>query len=129
MQGWVSYDYAVKVPAPALQYSKKTEQGVTLATLLVPFKGEVCDVTVKAVSEIHYEVTYNEAVYLILLGNGHLQALADFEFDGDMLCAELDGNGTLVDCSGSQVSLIKYKEKTILDSTVRHKIDSHNSLQ
>ena len=27
IQGWVSYDYAVKVPAPALQYSMQSRAG------------------------------------------------------------------------------------------------------
>lgn len=58
IQGWVSYDYAVKVPAPVLQYSKRGEQGATLATLPVPFKGEAPDAMVRAVSKIEYEVTF-----------------------------------------------------------------------
>ena len=63
--------------------------------------------------------------YVILLGDGRLQTVGDFEFDGDMLCAEFDLNGKLIDCSAAQASLIKYQGRTILDSTVRHKIDSH----
>jgi hypothetical protein len=129
MQGWVSYDYAVKVPAPTLQYSKNTDQGVTLATLLVPFKGGTRNVSAKAVSTIQYEITCDDAVYVILLGKGHLRAVGDFEFDGDMLCAAFDRHGKLMDCSAAQASLIKYKEETILDSTVRQKMDSHTQIQ
>jgi hypothetical protein len=128
-QGWVSYDYAVKVPAPVLQYSTESKQGVTLATLLEPFKGEALDVTVKAVSEIQYEVTCADSTYVILLGDGQVRTIGDFEFDGEMLCAEFDRNGTLIDCSGTHASLIKYQGKTILDSMVRQKIDSHINLQ
>ena len=129
IQGWVSYDYAVKVPAPALQYSTESKQGATLATLLVPSKGEAPDVTAKAVSEIQYEVTCGDSTYVILLGDGQVQTVGDFEFDGEMLYAQFDANGTLVDCSGAQASLIKYQGKTILDSTVRQKIDCHVNLQ
>jgi hypothetical protein len=128
MQGWVSYDYAVKVPAPALRHNIESKQGMTLATLLVPFKGEALDVTANAVSKIQYEVTCGDSTYLILLGSGRMQTVGGFEFDGDMLCAEFDRSGTLIDCSGVQASLIKYQGKTILDSTVRQKIDSHINL-
>ena len=72
------------------------------------------------------EQVSNKTTYLILLGNGYLQTVGDFEFDGDMLCAEFDLNGKLVDCSAAQASLIKYQGETILDATVRHKIDSQS---
>ncbi|MCF7974968.1 MAG: heparinase II/III family protein [Phycisphaerae bacterium] len=126
IQGWVSYDYAVKMEAPALQYSKAAEQGMTLATLLVPFVGKAPDATVKALNESQYEVAYGDAMFIILLGDGTLKTMGDFEFDGDMLCAEFDLKGNLIDCSAAQASLIKYQGQTLLDSTVRHKIDSSN---
>ena len=129
IQGWVSYDYAVKVAAPTVQYSKTAEQSTTLATLLVPFRGEAPDVTVRTHSETHYEVTCDDATFIILLGDGTLQTIGEYEFDGDMLCAEFDLNGNLVDCSAAKASLIKYKGRTILDSTVRHKIDSSKKVQ
>ncbi len=123
IQGWVSYDYAVKVPAPALQYSKTAKAGTTLATLLVPYKGPAPEVMVKAVSETHYQVTCSDAIYVILLGDGNHQIIGDFEFDGDMLLAQYDLNGKLLDCHAAQASLIRHKGKTLLDSTIRHKID------
>ncbi|MDB4516404.1 heparinase II/III family protein [Crocinitomicaceae bacterium] len=129
IQGWVSYDYAVKVPAPALQYSKKADRGVTLATLLVPFKGEAGKTTAKALSDSHYEVICGDSTYLIILGDGSLQTAGDFEFDGDMLCAEFDPKCKLIHCSGAQASLIKYQGRTILDATIRHKLDSHIQMQ
>jgi len=127
IQGWVSYDYAVKDPAPALQYSKTTKQGTTLATLLVPFKGKIPDVAVKAHSEIFYEVICGDAIYIILLGNGTLQTVGNYEFDGEMLCVEYDLNGKLIECSAAKTSLVKVKGQTLLDSIVRHKIDSSNN--
>ena len=51
------------------------------------------------------------------------------EFDGEMLLAEFDGSGKLVDCCGAKASLITYQGKTILDATIRHKVDSANNLQ
>lgn len=125
IQGWVSYDYAVKVPAPALQYSKTAEGGAALATLLVPFKGEAVEATVKAVGANQYDVRFQGTVYSILLGDGGMQAVGDFEFDGDMLCAEFNPEGELLNCSGAQASFIAYKGKTLLDNTVRHKVDGH----
>jgi hypothetical protein len=128
IQGWVSYDYAVKVPAPVLQYGKRADKGMTYATLLVPYQGEGINAAVKALSGNQYEVTCGDSTYLILFGDGSMQTLGDFEFDGDMLCAEYDLNGTLIDCSAAKASLIRYKGKTILDSIVRHKIDSDNTV-
>ena len=66
---------------------------------------------------------------MIILGDGALQTVGDFEFDGDVLCAEFDRNGKLKDCGGAKASLIKYKGKTILDSTVRQKIDININIQ
>jgi hypothetical protein len=129
IQGWVSYDYAVKVAAPTVQYSKTAKQSTTLATLLVPFKDKAPDVTVRAHSETQYEVVCDYATFVILLGDGTLQTIGEYEFDGDMLCAEFDLNGNLVDCSAAKASLIKYRGRTLLDSTVRHKIDSSNKMQ
>ncbi|MBN1361105.1 MAG: alginate lyase family protein [Sedimentisphaerales bacterium] len=123
IQGWVSYDYAVKMPASTLQYRQKRSGGTTLATLLVPFKGQAETVEVKAVSPVRYEVTCGDRVYVILLGSGRLQTVGEFEFDGEMLCAEFDLEGALRRCSAARASLIKHKDKTLLDSTARHKID------
>lgn len=66
---------------------------------------------------------------MILLGNGQLQTLGDFEFDGDMLCARFDPDGKLIDCSAAQASLIKYAGHTILDSSIRQKLDSTTRIQ
>ena len=129
IQGWVSYDYAVKVAAPTMQYSRTAKQSTTMATLLVPFKRKAPDVTVKAHSETQYEVTCDDATFVILLGNGTLQTVGEYEFDGDMLCAECDLCGKLIDCCAAKASLIKYKGQTLLDSTVRHKIDSSNKMK
>jgi Heparinase II/III N-terminus/Heparinase II/III-like protein len=129
IQGWVSYDYAVKVAAPTLQYSKTAEQGTTLATLLVPFGSKASDVTVKACSEIFYEVTCGDAVYAIVLGDGTRKTVGNYEFDGEMLCVEYDRNGKLIECSAAKASLIKVEGQTLLDSTVRHKIDSSDNVQ
>lgn len=128
IQGWVSYDYAVKVKAPALQYSKEAA-GTTLATLLFPFKGQAGDVVAKAISATRYEVEVGDRKYVILLGDGKNQTVGEFEFDGEMLLAEFDGNGKLVDCCGAKTSLIKYQGKTLLDATVRHKTDSSVNLK
>lgn len=128
IQGWVSYDYAVKVKAPALQYSKEAAS-TTLATLLLPFKGQVGDVTTRAVSATQYEVTIGDIKYLILLGDGSVQTVGDFEFDGEMLLAEFDSNGTLIDCSGAKASLIKHQGRTIFDATIRHKVDSSGNVK
>ena len=45
-----------------------------------------------------------------------------------MLLAEFDASGKLIRCCGAKTSLIKYQGKTILDSTIRHKIDSSNNM-
>jgi hypothetical protein len=129
IQGWVSYDYAVKVAAPTLQYSRQADQSVTLATLLVPMKEPAGDVSAKAVSDSQYEVAWGDSMYRIILGDGRLQAAGDLEFDGDMLCAQFDRNGELIECSAARASLIKYRGQVILDCTVRQKIDSSKSIQ
>ena len=129
MQGWVSYDYAVKVEASALQYSKTDHQGTTLATLLVPFQDKVPDVTVKVINKTQYEITCNDATFIIVLGDGTLQTVGDFEFDGDMLSAEFDQNGEMIECFAAKASLIKYQGQKLLDSMVRHKIDSSSIIK
>ena len=83
---------------------------------------------VKAISAIQYEVTCDDKTFIILLGDGTLQTMGDFEFDGDMLSAEFDQDGKLIDCCAAKASLIKYQGQTLLDSTVRHKIDSSNKI-
>ena len=128
IQGWVSYDYAVKVPAPALQYRREAA-GTTLATLLLPLKGQAGDVSARAVSAVEYEVSVGGSKYVILLGDGSVQTMGDFEFDGEMLLAEFDAGGRLVDCSGAKTSLIRYQGETLLDATVRHKLDRSVNLK
>ena len=85
--------------------------------------------TVKAISETQYEVTCGDTVFIILLGDGTLKTIGDFEFDGDMLYAKFDLNGKLIECCAAKASLIKYQGQTLLDSTVRQKIDSSNKRQ
>ena len=48
IQGWVSYDYAVKVPANAVKYARQAGGTTHFATLLVPFKNNVPNYSVEA---------------------------------------------------------------------------------
>ena len=123
IQGWVSYDYAVKVPAEAIQYSKPAKGNTSLATLLVPFKGNAPDCSVEVLDQSVFKVKHADSSYLIIFSGGSEKTYGDFTFDGELLCAKFDGQDQLVECYGVKTSQIVYQGKTLLDSVVRHKVD------
>ena len=124
IQGWVSYDYAVKVPAVALRYSKLKKAGTCFATLLIPFKKEVPDFEVEVVGKDVFKVKNGNSYYLIIFSDGSEKTYGDFVFDGEMLCAQFDLKNKLVDCFAARASRIIYQGEVLLDSVKRHKIDS-----
>ncbi|HUX59345.1 MAG TPA: alginate lyase family protein [Bacteroidales bacterium] len=120
---YVSYDYAVKVPAPVVKYSKE-DKTTHFATLLVPFKNKPAGYKVEAISKNEYKVIFDNQIYLIIFSDGSEKTVGDFQFDGEMLCAQFDAQNNLVNCYGAKTSKISYKGKTVLDSVIRHKIDA-----
>ena len=123
IQGWVSYDYAVKVAADVVKYARQATGTTHFATLLVPFKNNVPKYSVNVISENVFKVSGEQNSYLIVFSDGSDRVYGDFRFDGDLLCAKFDAKNNLVCCYGSAVSQITYKDKVLLDSVRRAKID------
>jgi hypothetical protein len=123
IQGWVSYDYAVKVPADAICYSKQVRGGCNFATLLVPFKNRIVNYNAKVIGDNAYEITYGSDRYLVMFSDGSDTVFGDFVFDGQMLCAKFNSKKQLTECYGVQSSRIEYQGKILLDSVVRQKIN------
>jgi hypothetical protein len=123
IQGWVSYDYAVKVAADAVKYTRQANGTAHFATLLVPFKNNIPKYAVDVIGENVFKVSGDQHSYLIVFSDGTDLVYCDFRFDGDLLCAKFDAKNNLVCCYGSAVSQIKYKDKVLLDSVQRAKID------
>jgi hypothetical protein len=128
IQGWVSYDYAVKVPAEAIKYSKPAKGNTSLATLLVPFKENAPDCSVEVLDQNIFKVKHGDGSYLIIFSDGSEKTYGDFTFDGELLCAKFDAQDQLIECNGVKTSQIVYQGKTLLDSVVRHKVDSDISV-
>lgn len=124
IQGWVSYDYAVKTAAEVVQYSKQLKGDACFATLLVPFKDKSVACSAEMVESGLFKVRYGDATYLIILSDGSDKIAGDFEFDGQMLCARFDTAGRLAKCFGAKTSRIVYRGSVLLDAVVRHKTDS-----
>lgn len=120
IQGWVSYDYGVKEAAEVVKYSTQAKS-IQMATLLLPFgtEPEIC--RVESIEKDVFEVIFGEKKYLIILAEGQGRTWRDFEFDGELLCAQFDKDGSLKECSGVKTSKITYQGKTLLDALVRNK--------
>jgi len=129
IQGWVSYDYAVKVPTNVIKYSKQNNKTTCFTTLLVPFKNKPGDYGVEVADKNVFEIQFNNYYYLIVFSDGSERTYGDFQFDGELLCAQFDSQNNLMSCYGARTSKIRYKGKTILDSVIRHKIDSVNNIK
>lgn len=126
IQGWVSYDYAIKVPADAVRFSRQVKAGTAFATLLVPFKDRAVDTSVALRGDRAFTVGFGDDEYLIIFSDNSDRKVGDFEFDGEMLCARFDSKGQLVECGGAKTSKIVYRGNVLLDSLVRQKIDSNH---
>ncbi len=124
IQGWVSYDYAVKVPAEAIQYSRPAKGNTTLATLLVPFKDNVSECTAEVLQQDIFKIKHGDSWYLIIFSDGSEKTYGDFIFDGELLCARFDMQDQLIECQGVRTSHVVHQGKTLLDLVVRHKVDS-----
>jgi hypothetical protein len=122
IQGWVSYDYAVKVPAPVVNYSKG-DSATTFATLLVPFHGQPPRYRAEVLDRRAFRIAGPDGAWLVVFSNGSLNRFEDFEFDGEFLCANYDGGGSLRDCFGAGMSLIRHQGRQVLDSVQRVKVD------
>jgi hypothetical protein len=123
MQGWVSYDYAVKVPAEAVRYSKRVRAGARFATLLIPFKKEAPNFAVRVLDSTVFQIEWEEARYLLIFSDQAETKWGELEFDGPLLCAKHDPKGSLLECYGVQTSRIVYQDKVLLDSVIRQKLD------
>jgi hypothetical protein len=123
VEGWVAYDYAVKVPAHVVRYSKEADGATHLATLLVPFKHQARPYQIEVINENVYRIADADGSWLAIFSDGAETKFGDFEFDGEILCARHDRGGALVDCFGAQTSSISYRGRQILNSVKRVKVD------
>ena len=98
------------------------------ATLLMPFKGKPAACAVKVINNNVFKIKYKNNSYLIIFSDGSEKLYEGFQFDGEMLCAQFDSKNKLKSCYGAKASKINYKGKKILDSVIRHKIDSVNNI-
>lgn len=127
IQGWVSYDYGIKEAAEVVKYSIQAES-IQMATLLLPFGTEPENCRVESIEKDVFEVRFSEQKYLIILAEGQGRIWGDFEFDGELLCAQFDKNGKMNECSGVKTSRISYKGEILLDAVVRSKEDTSITL-
>jgi len=125
IQGWVSYDYAVKVPAHTICYSRETGHGAQFVTLLAPFQGEPGAFAIEPCGNLAFRVSNGQDSWHIAFGDGVHTASGEFEFDGEALCARFDRTGALADLFGARSSLIRYRGEPLLDSLQRVKVDAN----
>jgi hypothetical protein len=124
IQGWVSYDYAVKVPAHTLRYSRETDRGARFVTLLAPFQGQPDAFEIAPCGDLAFRVANGTDSWHIAFGDGVHTTSGEFEFDGEALCAKFDRTGTLADLFGARTSMIRHRGKLLLDSVQRVKVDA-----
>ena len=116
IQGWISYDYGVKLPAPVLRYTKKTNTPARFTTILHPCKGVRSDINVKWLARDVLEIQRDDCRDLVILSDGNETKYDKFEFDGQVLFARLNQDGRLKSCFSVGVSYILYGDKLILNS-------------
>jgi hypothetical protein len=117
IQGWVSYDYAVKIPAPVLRYSKQGSVPARLTTILCPSKGKLPKIEAEWVADDVLEIKRNGDIDRVMLSNGGKKKYAGLEFEGQMLYAGFSKGNAMKRCFGAGVSRIVYGKKVILDAT------------
>jgi hypothetical protein len=124
IQGWVSYDYAVKVAAPVLRYSKQAAVPARITTILYPAKGKPVQIEVKWIADDVLEIKRDGGVELVMLSDGGKKKYGGIEFEGQMLYADLGKGKALKKCFGAGVSRIVYGKKVILDATEKYALES-----
>ena len=90
IQGWVSYDYAVKLPAPVLRYSKRASAPVRFTTILNPFKGIKPELDARWIENDVLEITSDNSRELVIFSDGSKTKYRDIEFDGELLYVRYD---------------------------------------
>lgn len=120
IQGWVSYDYAVKVPAEVLGYERSGAMPMRFTTLLFPSKGRSVHVEASWKKDV-LEIITDGKKEIVIFSDAELYKGNDWEFDGEVLYAAFDAKNNLTVCFSSNASLIKYKGDIVLDATVRVK--------
>jgi hypothetical protein len=116
IQGWVSYDYAVKHPAPVLIYKKTAAMPARFTTVLVPFKSRQLNISIRWVDKDVLEIRQNDQSDLVLLNDDKNKNFDGLEFDGKMLFARYVV-GALKQVWSSQVSIIKSGKDYLLNSS------------
>ncbi|HBG25464.1 MAG: hypothetical protein A2Y10_09845 [Planctomycetes bacterium GWF2_41_51] len=126
IRGWVSYDYAVKMPAPELCRSLETEMPARFTTILVPFKGNQPGIVCEWIEENTLQIKRDGKIEVLILsgGSGKRMHYGDFEFDGECIFAQMSADGHLTRCFSAGSSYISYKKEVILDSHGGMKIEN-----
>lgn len=122
IQGWVSYDYGLKEPAEVISYGVQAKS-IQLATLLQPFGGKAEACAVESIKKDVFELSFREHKYLIILAEEGGRTWENFDYDGEMLCAQFDLKGKLMEVSGVKTSRITYKGEILLEALARNKDD------
>ena len=119
-RGWVSYDYAVKMPAPMLTYRKNGKAPANFTFVLQPWKdlAPKCEVSmlqpnvVKIKTETHTD--------MVVFADQTHGLPKDIECDGDVLALRFATDGSLKKCYAVQASRINYQNKVLFESDVKH---------
>jgi len=128
IQGWVSYDYGVKVPAEAVKFTKQANT-TYFATLLMPFKNQCPKFSFEVVSENVFKIIINGINYLTFFNDGSEKTYNNFTFDGEILCAAFDSQEKLIKYFTAKASRLIYNGNTLLDSIIRNKVDSVKKME
>ena len=115
-RGWVSYDYAIKEPAPMITYSKKAQAPVDFTFLLQPFKGDAPHINVSRLERSVVRIESDQWIDLVIFGDGQIKYPQNIEHDGEMLYLRLDKNLKPKHCFAVQTSIVKYNEKVVYKS-------------
>ena len=114
-QGWVSYRYGEKLPAPVLNIRVETSLPVIANTVLIPFKNQKPVVNIKPLISSNndhvsgLEITINGEKDIYLTANGKkIGKTLGFETDAEIILARFDKKDILRECfavNGSYFSL------------------------
>lgn len=119
IQGWVSYDYGIKLPAPVLRYAKTCTVPTRFTAILYPSKDRPAAVEARWIDNEVLEIRRNGSLERVMLASSGFKAFGDFEFEGQMLYAQYDAGNILRRVFGAEVSRIAWRNEVILDAAAK----------
>ena len=123
-RGWVSYDYAIREPAPMLTYSKTAKVPTSIGFVLYPWKDQAPNIQVEQPQAGVIKVKSDDWTDWIIFSDEDSKTVGNIESDGKAIYLRINNDETVIHSFAADASYVKYNGQRVAESPARPKVDS-----